>query len=555
MTRDEFFRRCAADFSFFCQSCLFIHTKDDQLIPFRLNAAQRLLLAFIQKEIQRSGRLRLLLPKARQLGCSTFVAAFFYWLLVFSPSTSPARALVMAQDDVTAKHMRRMYGTFWEQQRQELRRGRARSNDHEEEYSNGAYLSVRTASTVTGGRGQTFGMLHGSEVAYWRHPEEHAAGALQQVHGGEGSIVVLESTAAGATGTWYERCRAAQQGQSEFSLLFLPWTLEPKYAMRVPDGFALGTDKPNALVDDEVAYQARHGCSMEQMAWRRAKISEFNDTGADGSLLFAQEYPITIEEAFLSGGQDSFVSPAHVAAARVRNVPLTGLLLRLPLWMGLDPAPLHGPSDSAFIRRRGQIAYDLERLGNLDPEQLREHVRQAFLAESADMLFIDESEGEGHYLVQSLSRAQGLAGKVVGVRFGERAHDSGKYPNRKTEMWDRMRKWMRHASIPDELAPPGKATLASELLAVRRVDDRTPLGWHLESKKEMRARGVASPDGADALACTFALPDEEQSGDAFVASTEWSEGGRVYQPPSGLRARLGVVPQRVYPSGIDLGGF
>ena len=78
MTRAEFFERCARDFAVFCESCLFIHTKDDQLIPFRLNAAQQILLAFIQDEIQRSGRLRLLLPKARQLGCSTFVAAFFY---------------------------------------------------------------------------------------------------------------------------------------------------------------------------------------------------------------------------------------------------------------------------------------------------------------------------------------------------------------------------------------------------------------------------------------------------------------------------------------------
>ena len=151
--------------------------------------------------------------------------------------------------------------------------------------------------------------------------------------------------------------------------------------------------------------------------------------------------------------------------------------------------------------------------------------------------------------------SQGLAGKVVGVRFGERAHNAQKFPNRKTEMWHRMGQWMKDATIPDELAAPGQASLASELLSVRRIDDRTPLGWHLESKKEMRARGVASPDGADALACTFALPDEEQAGGAFVAATEWTEGGRVLQPPSGLRARLGVVPQREYPRGFDLGGF
>ena len=557
MTREEFFQRCATDFGFFCETCLYIHTKDDRLIPFRLNAAQQLLWAFIRKEVERTGRLWLLLPKARQLGCSTMVAALFYWLLVFSHSNAPARALVMAQDDVTAKHMRRMYGTFWENQQPSLRRGRARSNDHEEEYSNGAYLSVRTASTVTGGRGQTFSLFHGSEVAYWRHAEEHAAGALQQIASGPGSHIVLESTAAGATGTWYERCRSAIQGQSEFSILFLPWTLEPGYSLPDPGAFTPSTDKPNALVDDEATYMQRHGCTAGQMLWRRAKIQEFNDTGADGALLFAREYPITIDEAFLSGGEDSFISPAHVAAARLRNEPLAGYALRLPLWMGLDPAPPHGPSSSVLIRRRGRIAHGIERLPHLDPEQLREHVRLAFTHEGADMLFVDESEGVGTYLVQSLSRDSVLSGKVHGVRFGERAHNAQRYPNRKTEMWDRMREWMKDATIPDELTPPGQASLASELLSVRRIDDRTPLGWHLESKKEMRTRGIASPDGADALACTFAIAEHAQSGaGTWVAGTEWEAPQRIgVARPGSIRSRLGGVPSGVYTPPHDMGRF
>ena len=507
MTRDGFLQRCAVDFPFFAATCLYIHAKDDTLRPFRLNAAQQLLWAHIVKERKRTGRVRMLLPKARQLGCSTFVAALYYWLLTFSPTGEPARALVMCQDDVVAKHMRRMYGTYWENQDPNLRRGRVRSNDHEEEYSNGAYLSVRTASTVTGGRGRTFSLFHGSEVAFWQHAEEHAAGALNQVSEAPGSHVIMESTAQGATGAWYERCRSARMGQSKYSLLFLPWTLEPSYSMEPPYGFDLWTEKPNSLVDDEVTYQAKHGCTMAQMAWRRAKIQEFNDTGADGALMFAQEFPITFDEAFLSGGEDSFISPAHVAAARLRNEPLVGFALRHPLVMGLDPAPVHGGSSSVLIRRRGRIAFDIERLPHLDPERLREHVRRAFIDEDADYLYIDESEGEGHYLVQSLGRDVGLSGRVVGVRFGESAHASTRFPNRKTEIWDRMRAWMKDATIPDEHPPPGQSSLASELLSVRRIDDRTPLGWHLESKKEMRTRGIPSPDGADALACTFAMPE------------------------------------------------
>ena len=509
MTLPEVMARYRKDFRLFAKHCLRIHTKDDELKPFILNPPQEALLTAMLAMLATAPELwiRIIILKARQMGVSTLVSAFIFWLLYFAPTREPARALVMCQDDVVAKHLKNMYGTFWENIEPALRQDRVRSNDHEEEYANGSYLSARTASTVTGGRGRTFRLAHWSELAFWPHAEEHAKGALNQVARGPGSVILMESTANGATGSFYERFRSAANGQSDFRAVFLPWTLMPEYAMRVPDGFELSLDQPNALIPSEVEYQAMHGCSMEQMAWRHAKIEEFNDTGADGSLMFAQEYPITAEEAFLTGGQDSFCSPAHVAAARTRNEPLSGFNLRHPLRMGLDPATAHGPSASALIRRRGRIAHKIERLRGLEGNQLQEYVRQAFLREGADGLFIDASEPYGVYLAEALSTMDGLHGKVHKVKFGESAHASTLFPNRRTEIWERMRLWLADATIPDERTPPGQPSLAAELLSVRRLADNSRIGWKLESKKDMKARGIPSPDGADALACTFALPE------------------------------------------------
>ena len=73
------------------------------------------------------------------------------------------------------------------------------------------------------------------------------------------------------------------------------------------------------------------------------------------------------------------------------------------------------------------------------------------------------------------------------------------YANRRAEMWDRMRKWLRTGALPDD------ADLISDLKGPEYGFDST---GHilLEKKEKMKARGLASPDAADALALTFADP-------------------------------------------------
>jgi len=62
-----------------------------------------------------------------------------------------------------------------------------------------------------------------------------------------------------------------------------------------------------------------------------------------------------------------------------------------------------------------------------------------------------------------------------------------------------MRDWLRTASVPDDRA------LKSDLTGPKTKPDSSGTIF-LESKKDMKARGLASPDAADALAVTFAYP-------------------------------------------------
>jgi hypothetical protein len=61
-------------------------------------------------------------------------------------------------------------------------------------------------------------------------------------------------------------------------------------------------------------HQQTYGLDLEQMAYRRNKISELGD-----DLLFRQEYPANAAEAFQLTGHDAFIPPALISRARKSN--------------------------------------------------------------------------------------------------------------------------------------------------------------------------------------------------------------------------------------------
>jgi hypothetical protein len=71
--------------------------------------------------------------------------------------------------------------------------------------------------------------------------------------------------------------------------------------------------------------------------------------------------------------------------------------------------------------------------------------------------------------------------------------------NKRAEMWGDMREWLKVASLPDD------KKLKTDLTGPMKKPDSSGT-IYLESKKDMKARGMASPDAADALAVTFAFP-------------------------------------------------
>ena len=540
------------DFRVFAREALSILDTQKRQVPLVLNPMQVALYAALERQLGTLGFIRLIILKSRQLGCTTFVAAYFYWRMFFGQ----VAGYLLAHTDDAAKTLMGMYHRYHQLMPQGFARPLRRASAHEIAWLHGAAIDGGTASTGQAKRGSTLNLYHGSEVAFWTHYAEHSAGSLEAVHPVPGTAIILESTANGPVGGFYERWRNAQAGLGDYEPLFFPWTLDPACVRPVPTGFALSVDQPNEVVLSEREYQERHGCSMEQMAWRRWKIQEKDLDGVDGSLVFSQEYPITPEEAFLGVHGNSLLSPAQVEAARKRDTFIGPDDRLSPLIMGLDAAPGHSSSASALAFRRGGKCYRLDRKHGMDAFMLTDYVYEQFMGEGAAALGIDCPEGTGEAVYRELQRRPGTAGKVFRVVFGGRSSNRSRWYNKRAEIWHKMATWIADgAAIVDEQGTGGQ-TLASELLSVhtKRGNERV---IQIEGKDEVIKRLGRSPDGADALACTFGMPEPNaHRGGTWKAGTEDHPPYRITRAPMTGRERAGGGSAGVYtPRTDDVAGF
>lgn len=205
---------------------------------------------------------------------------------------------------------------------------------------------------------------------------------------------------------------------------------------------------------------------------------------------------------------ESFISLLVAEAAVMRAVdPQHGL----PLILGVDVGRF-GDDPSVIYPRRGRDAssWPTDIFFGLDTMQTAAKVAETMLRLRADMAMVDEG-GVGGGVVDRLRQ---LRVPVMGVQFGASASGgnlyerSVKYRNKRSEIWGEMRDWLVYGSIVKVSIPQlngSVVTLVDELTGpMYGLTDKEEI--QLERKKDMRSRGVPSPNVADALACTFAFP-------------------------------------------------
>lgn len=478
----------------FAKNFLKIRTKSGRIESFVFNRAQEHVHECLERQKRETGRVRALILKGRQQGCSTYVQARDFHIV---STTQGMKAFILTHEAEATKNLFEMTKRYYDELPGGLVPVPDTSSAKELRFDSlSSSYAVGTAGNKSVGRSQTIQIFHGSEVAYWPHAEEHAKGILQAVPNEPGTEIILESTANGIGNYFYNMWIAAVTGKSDFQAIFVPWYWQPEYSSPVrPDETPHLTDEEEALYVNNQA----NGLTKEHLYWRRRKIAEFGKDFETAVELFNVEYPMTALDAFRNPVADRFIKADIVNRARKHKVTSES-----PLVIGVDPA-ISDHDRTAIIRRKGRLAYNIETHFNLNTMELVGLIRRMIDKERPSKVCID-CIGIGAGIVDRLLEIG--YDMVEGVNVARAANDKDKFRNLRAELWHDMREWLCQelpVQIPD----------SDELLG-----DLTSLGYKydssarlvIESKDDLRKRGMKSPDTADSLALTFYVGDYYQQG-------------------------------------------
>lgn len=322
-TETEFlqvFKRLRASEELYDATCLKIRAKSGELLPLKWNFAQRFVTERLEKQLQRDGRVRAVILKARQEGVSTQIAARFYRKVNLWDGR---KALIIANALENAEAIFAIYERYHNHLPVELQPGKVSGRlGRSLKYAHDSEIAVRPASDKEAGRAQTIHFLHASEIAFWpdNSQREVWVSATSAVPDYDSEIIV-ESTANGAGGLFYELWERALNPASGWEAIFLPWWIHEEYDCGpdnppLQDEFdAIATnpdDFEQQALGPGIPWEGREiQLPLSRLVWRRRKIiNQFGGDpvtlGKDATREFQQEFPATAEEAFIMSGATYF---------------------------------------------------------------------------------------------------------------------------------------------------------------------------------------------------------------------------------------------------------
>ena len=211
-----------------------------------------------------------------------------------------------------------------------------------------------------------------------------------------------------------------------------------------------------------------------------------DEYGPDSSAAHVEVYG-----QFPNASDDQFIGNALVDEAMERPAISDQ---SAPIVVGVDPARF-GADATVIAIRQGRDILSIRRHRGDDTMEVVGRVIDVIEEYKPALVVIDEG-GLGAGVVDRLKEQRY---KVRGVNFGNKSAKPMMYGNKRAEMWGAMKDWLKDAHIPKD------RYLKSDLIGpMMKPDSKGTI--FLESKKDMKSRGLASPDAADAIAVTFAFP-------------------------------------------------
>jgi len=257
--------------------------KQQKLVTFTPNWAQQNFIDSIWN--------RCIVLKARQLGFSLMIDLMFLDACLFNANT---RAAIVADNEDNAHNLFKRVKLAYDHLPSELKLYIRAENNRAGEltFNNGSSMKVSTSA-----RSSTIDLLHVSELGkisihYPQKAIEIVTGAFETVP--KNGIIVVESTAEGSAGLFYDLCQIsmnqrdvkAHLSKLDFKFMFYPWWKQSEY---IDCSTVVFSDEDDTYF--EKLKSQGIDLSLDQKTWYQKKKKILADN-------MTREYPSTEMEAF-----------------------------------------------------------------------------------------------------------------------------------------------------------------------------------------------------------------------------------------------------------------
>lgn len=306
----------------------YIIDKNGKKVLFKMNPVQE----YLHDNLHN----RNIIPKARQLGCTTFFSILFLDQILFSKNKTAGIICHRIEDQ--KKIFQNKIRFAWNNLHPWLksRIGEPTSDSaYELRFPNGG--TIFTSMTTRSG---TLQYLLISEFGYiCKHSPEKAeeivTGSLNSV--GADQLVVIESTSKGREGRFHDFVMEAERAQKErralttldWQLFFFPWFLDPAYTL---EGDVVITDEKKtyfARLQDRAGVELTPG----QKRWYVKQEATQRDS-------MYQEYPSTLDECFMVSLEGAYYAKEMdkvYSSNRILKIPID-IMTGVETWwdLGMD---------------------------------------------------------------------------------------------------------------------------------------------------------------------------------------------------------------------------
>jgi hypothetical protein len=416
-----------------------------------------------------------LTPTHNSFSASRLVA---WWL-----ASTPARAFAVT----TAPTFPQVRAILWREIGMAHRKGHLPGRVTQTEWHLAADRQHRTSPDTRAGE---------ELVAFGRKPPAHDSGvAFQGIHSGEGGVLIILDEAAGVpAGLWDaaeglmadENSRILAIGNPDepvgpFADCFAPnsdWAQFHISAFDSPNftGEQVAPEVARSLVSRLWVNERRKAWGEDHPLWTSRVLGDFPDVSTD-----------------------NVIPLGWARAAQDRELAKVGDRPRI----GVDVARF-GVDDSAIAAVWGPVVRIVDVIHGQDTVKVAGKVLDTARNLRANVIHVD-GVGVGAGVIDQLRAQDGYPLTVHDMQAGARPQDPERFVDARSEWW-----WMvRERAESGDLDLPSEGPHAQELLAQLtgpRFTYDARLRIRVESKESMKARGIPSPDLADAVIMALAGP-------------------------------------------------